>query len=318
MAEHVGAIRVGWMCVLWMVSSTVCTQSAAADATDRPRVALLQSSTSEAGAEAARGPAVDSVLHAELDKLGAVNVTASPGVDLDGLQLVLDCVGETPQCLRAVTNQVGVDGIVAPFIVRTGDEVVLSILYYDARGAGALKRVTHRERGVQLTSVTFDAVPALLRELFDIKEPVAQAAPSAELATPAPAPAAPPTEPSTTEAHRAWPVAPTLVAGVGVLMVGVGAVFGVMASSTESDYGKLPVTSEAEASAANDKRKAGQSQALIATIGLGAGAALAAVGGVWLALALSDDSDPETTAQLMPYVGTSSVGLMWVGRTGGL
>ena len=94
------------------------------------------------------GEALDPVV---LDELGKhqplVQVTARPPLDLPATQLALDCVGETNACLREAATQAGVDVLIAPSLERAGDETVVTLMYFDARGAGELRNAARRHRG---------------------------------------------------------------------------------------------------------------------------------------------------------------------------
>jgi hypothetical protein len=94
-------------------------------------------------------------------------VVARPGMDLNAVQLALDCVSETAQCLRTVTTQNSADVLIAPALSRTAGELVLTLLRFDARN-GEMRRSLHRQQGQSLNSTTLDAVPDMLRELFDL------------------------------------------------------------------------------------------------------------------------------------------------------
>src|SRR5262245_12305266 len=69
-------------------------------AVELPKAAVLT-----AGGDKAAVGNLDSVLPAALEELGVVNITARPGLDLNAIQIAIDCVDETVPCLRNVAAQ---------------------------------------------------------------------------------------------------------------------------------------------------------------------------------------------------------------------
>jgi hypothetical protein len=258
---------------------------------------------------AAKGDAgLDSLIHASLEKLGVVNITAKPGMDLGAIQIAIDCVGETPVCLRGVATQSGVQILVAPAIERSAEELVLTLLYFDARGDGELRRVARRQSGHELKPETLDAVPDMLRELFQV-------------AAPAPAPGAAPMD-ETGEGPRTGrrvPIGPLIVGGAGVLIVVGGIVSGVLMEGTQTDFTNLEVTNETQNQALKKLGSKGKDQALVANVLFGVGAAAIAAGAIWLAVELThgDQESPQQTA-VVPVLGPGRMGLALVHRGGPL
>jgi hypothetical protein len=107
-----------------------------------------------------------------------------------------------------------------------------------------------------------------------------------------------------------------IVAGAGVVLVGVGALMGALMSDTQREYKRQPVTTMDEAEAADVLRERGKRQALIADVLFGVGGAAIAAGGVWLVLALTHDEAPQ--AAVVPELGPDHAGLRVAGRWGGL
>jgi hypothetical protein len=297
---------------LWMVVAGA-NDARAQGATDGdhslPTAAVL-STAGAAGSGADAG--LDSAVLAALDKLGVVRVTAQPGMDLGAVQLAVDCVEETTPCLRAVATQTGVQILVAPALERGNDEVVLTLLYFDARGAGELRSVARRQHGLTLEPETLDAVPGMLRELFGLET----AAPTPAAVRPSEAPAGEAPPPAATQPGRKLPIGPLILGGAGVLAVAGGIVIGLTTQSAHDDYAKLPVTSKAQAGTASDKLDSGRSQALIANVMYGVGAAAIAAGSLWLALELThhdrDEAAPRTA--LLPSLAPGAFGLALVHR----
>jgi hypothetical protein len=259
--------------------------------------------------------ALDSALQAALDKLGVVRVTVRPGLDLEAVQLAIDCVGESAACLHSVAAQSGVDMLIAPRLDRRGGVLAFTLLRFDARAEteGALpERVVRRQPGSTLQAALLDAIPGMLRELFGL----------AAVASDAPAPiAAPPLAASDathapSSAHPLeLPIGPIVLGGVGVLAIGGGIAAGLLSRSTRADYSKFSPQTESEVSAAYDKRSSFRTQAVIANVLYGVGAAALTAGAIWLVIELSDSHDgraPDTA--LLPTLGPGQLGVTWVHR----
>jgi hypothetical protein len=284
-----------------------------------PRTALLRTSRVKAGPEAERDAAFDDVVHTGLEKLQVVDVVVRPALDLEAIQLSLDCVGETPECLLGVAKHTNAEVLIAPSIQRAGQELVLSILYFDARGATELRRASRRQPGVVLQPDTLDGVPDMLRELFRLA-PEEAAAPAEVLQPPQPEVALDDAFPEPIEAEHGDAVSagPFLLAGGGLLTLGAGIAVGtLLVKETEDEYAAIRVTSEARAQEAHDKREEGETQALLASILIGTGAAALLAGGVWLAAELDDNGESQGSASLHPIVGPDRAGLLLAGSFGG-
>jgi hypothetical protein len=277
------------------------------------------------------GSPVDSVLQAALEDLGVVDIVARPGMDLGAVQLALDCVAETIRCLRTATEQSHAELLIAPSLQRTPSEVVLSVLRFDARGAGKMRRVLRRQSGQVLGAELLDQVPGMMRELFDLppatKPPPAAAAvavlpPSAasqaaaqEAPAPTPLPEGP-MEPPTS--HWRVPVAPLILGGVGVLTLAGGIVAGAMMQSTHSQYERLVVETKQDAQQADDLGSTGRTQATVANVLFGVGGAAVLAAGIWLLvdhqLASRREVALTMTSELQPVLGPQQLGLVFTHR----
>jgi hypothetical protein len=290
-----------------------------------PSAALL----STAGATAAGTP-LDSVIQAALEELGVVRVVSRPGMDLGAVQLALDCVGETAACLKSVTEQNAAEVLIAPTLQSTPSELVLSLLRFDSRGDGSMRRVLRRQAGRAVGAELLDAVPDMLRELFDLPKrepaPVAAAptkAPASASEAPAPDASAStladgPMEPP--DSARRVPVGPIILAGAGVALLAAGGVVGLVMQSKQSEYEGLPTGTKAEADIAIHTRSVGQTQAAVADVLFAVGGAAVVAGGIWLAVELSHKSHYESGPEsaFAPIVGPHQLGLVWMQRGGGL
>jgi len=248
-----------------------------------------------------------------------VNVAARPGMDLNAVQLAIDCVSETPQCLRAVANQTQTQVLIAPSLQNTSSELVLSLLRFDTSN-GQMRRVLRRQPGTSLKSETLDSVPSMLRELFNIPEPQPQPPAVASDTTPhesetsLPPLVEPPQEPAPS---RPLPLGPFLLAGGGAIVLGGGAVMGAVFVSTNDEYNTKKVSTERDVSAVKDLEDKAKTQAVIANVLYGVGGAMMVAGGIWLAVALSQPAqrDDWQTA-VVPAVGPGQLGFAIVHRGG--
>lgn len=329
-SRHV-ALWLGLFALLGSVSPLAAQPTAAT--TPPPPAVLLATAGGHASARA-----LDSVISAALDDLKVVNVVARPGLDLGAVQLALDCVAETPQCLRIVTSQHEAEVLVAPTLARISNELVLTLLRFDARN-GKTQRVLKRQPGQTLSSETLDAVPGLLRELFGM--PAKPVAPAPVVAPPVAAKPEQPVGPSTSElteplpeppmdapsSGRSVPVGPILLGAGGVVMLGAGLVMGATVLSAEDDYEALTSNTLSIPSAkakdqierANSRKETGETNAVITNIFLGVGSAVVIASGIWLALELSDRSPRyEDQVQLSPLIGQHELGLVLTHRGAGL
>jgi hypothetical protein len=303
---------------IWALSGPARAEAPAASAptaSPTPSAVLLATS----GAQGA-GSALDSVIQATLEQLGIVRIVARPGLDLSAVQLVLDCVAETAQCLRAVTDQHGAEVLIAPSLARTSGELVLSFLRFDARD-GEMRRVLHRQQGQALTSETLDAVPGMLRELFGLPEPKpAVEAPGGPFEDLTPMPEAPMEPPSQGGANL---VGPLVLGGVGLVAIGTGIGFGISYSGAQNDYDRITmngVKTRAEADLANDAKDRGKTHAVVADVLYGVGGATLLAAGIWLAVELSTthEATPHEQAKLQPWLGPHQVGFVFTHRGVGL
>jgi hypothetical protein len=280
--------------------------------------------------------ALDSVISAALDDLKVVNVVARPGLDLSAVQLALDCVAETPQCLRIVTSQHEADVLVAPTLARISNELVLTLLRFDAR-TGKTQRVLKRQTGQTLSSDTLDAVPALMRELFELPAKVEAPAP---VVKPEPKPDLMPGDTDTTLSEplpeppmdapsesRKFPVGPLLLGGGGVILIGAGLIMGLTVLSAEDNFNeavsgipgiKDPLEAEDAVNRANGYKDTGEANAVISNVFLGLGSAVVVAAGIWLAVDLTSRRYDDQQVKLSPMIGRHELGLVLTHRGAGL
>ena len=315
-----GTATFGCACAIaavWLACVASSTAAQQLPTGGKQKTAVLFSTSSTKGGTAP----LDSVIHAALEELNVVTVVGRPGMDLNAVQLAIDCVSESPQCLRAVAGQTNAQVLIAPSLQSTPSELVISVLRFDTSD-GQMRRVVRRQSGSTLRSETLDGVPAMLRELFGLPEPAPKAPEAAppvagEQLQPEPAPLIePPQEP---EEGRSLSAGPFILGGAGVLVLGGGAIMGAVFQSNNDKYNAQPeARNDDEAAALSDLRDTTKTQAAIANVLYGVGAAALVAGGIWLAVELSQPARSETDWQtaVVPAVGPGQLGLSIVHRGG--
>src|SRR4051794_26246109 len=87
---------------------------------DEPlRIALFKTASEETSLQALAA-AIDPVLLSELGNVPDLQIAARPALDLPSMQLAIDCVGETADCLAQAAKQAQADGLVAPVVRKLG------------------------------------------------------------------------------------------------------------------------------------------------------------------------------------------------------
>ncbi len=306
-----------------------------AHAGDLPQAVALPPQTKE--------PTKDAALSRELERallqLGQYEVLPRPAFDLEAVQLAIDCVEESVECLRQVAQRTHAQIVIAPTIERAQGAIVLSLLYFDAKTGAPPRKVARKQRGTTLDRDTYDALPGLLRQLLPstgatetAAKPAAKpkAAPLPQLK---PVPAPEPADASEAEAEstaetqaalasaeeppraKSVPLGPILLGAGGVAMLATGAVFGALVNGAENDFAELDIRTEDDVMKAEDDIDSGETHALVANVLLGAGAAVVVGAGIWLAIDLSMGREPSEVA-LVPVIGKDYAGLSLSGRLG--
>lgn len=283
----------------------------------------------------------DAALSRELDRavlqLGVFELLPRPAFDLESVLLAIDCVEESVECLRQVAERTQAQIVIAPTVERGNGGLVLSLLYFDSKTGAPPRKVARKQRGDALDRDTFDALPALLRQLLPngrkaaaAEKPAAKPAPAAPVPGAEPAPQEPEREAeSTAETEaalaaadepvggggRPFPVAPVILGAGGVAVLATGVVFGALVNGAEDDYSNLTIRTEADVMKAESDIDSGETKALVANVLLGAGAAVVVGAGIWLAIELSSNREPADVA-IVPVIGKDYAGLSLSGRLG--
>jgi hypothetical protein len=292
--------------VLWIVQLSAAAQA------QTLRIALFKTASSPELSPLTA--ALDPALQAEVGKVPKVSVAAVPPLDLPSLQLALDCVGETPDCLSVATERSKVEGLVSPSLARTGGSVVLSLLLYNPQASSPMQVVTRSFPNDVSEAGVIDGARALVRELFGIAAPVVEPAPAPVEEPPPAATTAPPEAtpepmppPAAAPAEKQSLVLPIVLgaAGVGVIALGVG--FGVASNSTEARYAAAKVDDDADAQSADDLLSSARTQSTIANIAFGVGAVSCIAAGV--VYFLQRKQRPDTAPNAHVAIGPGYLGV---------
>jgi hypothetical protein len=290
-----------------LVVNVLSSRSARADGPIR--VALFK--TADDGSLADLATALDPVVSSALSEVARVQVVARPALDLPSMQLAIDCVGETADCLRAAARQAEAESLLAPSVQRDGDAVTVSFLHFDP-ATGAARTVKRRYAGERVGEQALSGVSEMMVELFGANEPVLRPDEAASPAEREPAVPPPPAAEPAPSPKAKLPIVAIVLGGVGVALIGTGIAFGVMANSNDDEYLNSHPDSKPEVDQANETIDTAQSQAVVSTVTLGLGAAALVGAGVALYWQLkeqkSDSSTPARVA-LTPRVGPRELGL---------
>lgn len=252
--------------------------------------------------------ALDPALQAEVGKIDTITVGAVPPLDLPSMQLALDCVGETPECLSVATERSKVDALLSPSLARTGGSIVFSLLLYNPRASETMHVVTRSFPNDASEADVIAGATRLLRELFGVIEPAPIEEPlPAEpgvAAEPAREVVLPPDEPE----RRQSLVLPIVLGAVGVGVIGLGIGFGVASNNTESRYADKRVNlGDSSAQEAEDLLSRARTQSTIANVSYALGAASCiAAGVVYFVQKRRPESEPHARVAVGPgYVGVT-------------
>lgn len=292
-----------------LVVSVLSTKSVRAD--EPLRVALFKTAADDESL-ADLATALDPVVSSELSELASVQIVARPALDLPSMQLAIDCVGETSDCLRAAARQSDAESLIAPSVQRADDTVTVTFLYLDPSVAIA-RTVTRRYVGERIGEQALSGVRGMLAELFPAPEPAPRAVEVAPMsATPDPAAPPPSAAAPAREASRALPVVGIVLGGVGVALIGTGIAFGLMSNASYDAYLERRPTSVPQAKSAMQDFHAAEDQALVANVTLGLGAAALIGAGValyWQLKERSSEKEPRASVALSPRVAPRELGL---------
>ena len=255
--------------------------------------------------------ALDPVVASALSERSDVTIAARPALDLPSMQLAIDCVGETWDCLRAAATQAEADSLLAPSVRSDAGAVVVSLLFFDPNRTDPVRSVQRRYEGARPGEQALAGVNGMLVELFGATaapDEAGAASPSVAATQPVPPPPAAKAKPESGGA----PIAAIIVGGVGVALIGTGVAFGVMSNATEDAAHDIHPSNEDQAREASEKLATAGHQATVANVAFGLGAAALVGAGVLLFWHLKErrgSKEPAPQVALRPQLGWGSAGL---------
>jgi hypothetical protein len=294
--------------------------AAEAHAQGTVQVALFPTAAGDASVQPLADALGTAVIGA-LNRYPELAIAARPALDLPTMQLALGCDDSSDDCLRAAIALAHTQALLAPAVQRTeSGETVVTLLYFDVI-EGVSRTVERRHSAAQTQADIVDSVPGMLAEAL-------QRTPAASAAVPGddgPAAGGEPQDvpgevsvelpPEPTATRSSSLVLPITLGVAGAALIAGGAVFGILANQSESQLGDLPVRTREEANAAADKLDEGETQATLANIGFGVGAAALAAGiTLWVLDGESPAESQAGTASLTPSLGSQGGGLVLHGR----
>jgi hypothetical protein len=259
-------------------------------------------------------------VRAAIERLELATLLPEPPLDLEAMQMTIDCVGESADCLRQVAERSKARFVIAPSVEHAKSGSTLRILYFDANAHAEPRTALRRAPGKELDHKTLEAIPDMLHDLFATAAkpgPEPEPEPAADSDDDATEPAAtePPVQPQPAEpaAPSKLPLGPILLGAGGVAVIASGVVMGAVMQSTQDHYAKRSVQTVQQAKQADDERKAGQQQALVANVLIGVGALAVVASGIWFLVGLNQNQERPPQTALVPVISARSAGLSLVG-----
>ena len=306
-------LRYRWR-VVWGIASLAIASPSLAAAQAEPsaahggvRVAVLRATEGDAGVVAGN---IDGALLRDLAAIAGIeNPTVSP-IDYAEIQLTVGCSDEGRQCLSSIAQLAQVDAVVVRHLAVKPDQLSLTLTYFDATASDEPTHVDQSFAGSDASDSAVAAVPALVRKLFGVPEPVVVASPEPVALAPAPQSTLEPTRlRSQEDAHSARVGALTwitLAGGAAVLAGGI--VLGASAQSSFDNFKGFQLKTTADVARANSKLDVAKSKALAADVMMPVGGAILALGGVLLALDLMHE-DKAPRVAVIPVRGGAVLSL---------
>lgn len=278
-----------------------------------PGVLVIAAPTKPGSAEADVTEAVRDALAG----LSEVKLLPPSPLDLDAVQLAIDCTEESAHCLAEIATRMEADIVVIPSLRTRASSLELQLrCFVKQRSQDGVTTAMRKQAGTQLGSTLLDAVPGMLQEVLGLRasptEPAEESEPErVVLSEPEPADE----ESQADDAGGDLPLGPMLLGGGGLALVTAGIVAGVMANASEDDYASRTIDTLEQAKQADAVREQGESEALAANVLLGVGAGALIAAGIWYVL---DDGTERpassASARLRPVLGPHSAGLLFRGH----
>lgn len=296
---------------LWFAAPHAAAQAPTSGAASSTSAVVLQTASTRDLRELAQ--ATGRLIRVEVDRSGVVQTQGTPALYLEDLQMALGCLGETPECLSVVAQELNVVRLVYATLTRSGARLLLTLVYFD--GAD-VRLVTRGVEAPAPDAAILDAVPAMVREVFGLVPLSVDPRTVAEAETnPTPTtdvgPVAEPSERATQRDPHGVRMGAYISGGVAVASLAAGAVLLARRQSAEDEYRTTPTDTAAgvdDALAARD-RGLRLGNAAVGVLAVGGAAAVSSVllGVLTRKRAGSQDEPPPVSASVV--VGPGVVGL---------
>jgi len=270
---HSGALSgfCSWLISVLAVTCSLTGATAHADVLARagaPGVLVITAPTKPRSAEADVTEAVRDAL-AELTE---VKLLPPSPLDLEAVQLAIDCTEESARCLAEIAARMEADIVIIPTLKTRAGSLELQLRCFIKNGSrDGVTTAMRRQAGTQLDSTLLDAVPGMLHEVLGLS--ASQAQPADEESEPEPVAVTEP-QPADDDAQArvqvddaaGLPLGPMLLGGGGLALLTAGLVVGVMANASEDDYASRTIDTVEQAKRADAVRERGESEALAANV----------------------------------------------------
>jgi hypothetical protein len=281
---------------------------------DTPKVLIIGAPAKPGSAEAE----VTEAVRAALAELSEVELLPPSPLDLEAVQLAIDCTDESSQCLGEIATRMNAEILIIPSLKVRAESLELRLRCFKQSPRREVTTAMRKQAGTQLDSTLLDAVPGMLREALALgsseAEPVEDSAPDPLASRNAERTGEEPhADEESGDTGLGLPLGPILLGGGGLSLIAAGLVVGAMANASENDYASRTIDTVEQAKRADAVRERGESEALAANVLLGTGTAALVAAGVWYLLDRETESAP-AHASLRPVLGPQSAGLLLSGH----
>jgi hypothetical protein len=288
----------------------------AARARPQADVAVMRENRGEIAASVTS--AIDAALLRALGEVVGIRKPRLSPVDYGEVQLTVGCSDELDECLAAITHIAEADAIVVrDLFIDQGGAVTLRILYFDEAGGPAQVQLTLPADHVQELA---QAVPGLVKKLFEIPEPAAQNAVATAKAQSSLVPSSVNVSaPPTTDRGASISTLSWVALATGAAVLGTGVVLGLTTQSDYDAFRSMRVHTREQAQAANRQFSSIETRATAVNVLIPAGAIVLGAGAVLLGIDLfANDSKAEANRASVQMIPLPSGGAVAVhGRFGG-
>jgi hypothetical protein len=129
-----------------------------------PRVLVIAAQAKSGSPEA---EVIDAV-RAALAALSEVQLLPPSPLDLEAVQLAIDCTDESAQCLGEVATRMEAEIVIVPSLKRRADALELQLKRFERGAAQDVATAMRKQAGTRLDATLLDTVPSMLREVLSL------------------------------------------------------------------------------------------------------------------------------------------------------